>query len=598
MFGLVLSLALSANTCGVELKDLLGSSSVSVEHSGDGPSLHVYPVDKYLDSTYVVGESIHVTARFDAGNGNVVSKSANGVKFSLLRVNDQWDVFSEIVIHDRAAIGKQRGVAKASIPLSGVIPSPELPSEQFYLLYAEYTASNGEETKISGIAPIFIVKETALVDGWTKTITSSIRPDKTSSDDANVPFFRIDSPEKYTNELYVIDEPIRITSHFDVGEGNFVSSHYSGIKYYLRHVDSNWHIISDTVVFDKRVIGKQAGVSSVLIPLDKLSPSTELPEGELYFIYAQLVSSDGVKFDIPGITPITVLKERASEDDPLARGESTMRSGLSAPPSKVIIIASGSLTTEAFFYETRSKSRRCEDISSYSSPKLYSRTSIELLLICQAFRAVDTNVAFKFISAPNYSRALELVKNGSAHLMAESTWEEDIDEQYFYSTEPIIRKGEYFKGIYTTEENLEKMEINSVEDLRAYTALTPTNWSIDVETLISMGVTNRHAMQVPQAVLKMIHSGRGDYTLSDFTKQHRMAITDGEENLYPVAGVKVRLPSERRFIVSKKSDPEGEIFSMLEQGVKKLRKDGSIERALHESGFINSDIEGWKVINE
>ncbi|WP_370978392.1 hypothetical protein [Agaribacterium sp. ZY112] len=565
--------------------------------------LHLVPAGEYLNSTYFIGGSLNVSARFDAGEGNVISDKNNGIEFSLRRVSDKWEVISELVINDKKAVGKRRGLSSVSIPLRGILPSPELPTDEFYLLFARFTASNGVTTRVPGIAPIFIVDNNATTTGRKTKITTPLLAEVDELEESSKPFLKLQNLGQYAETIYISGESMHVSAKFNAGEGDAVDKSNNGIGYFLRRVDRDWNIISDIIVYDRSVIGKQFGVSQVLIPLSDVIPSTELPNNELYFLYAKFDSTDGKIYDVPGIAPITIIKNKPLTTESIELGPDSkgamsgvIKSDSSQP--KEIVISSGSISSDAFLYETRSKGRRCEDIKNYSSAQLYSRAVVELILICQAFRSVDKDISIRFVVAPNYTRSLELVRNGSAHMMAESAWAEDVDDAVFYATEPVIKKGEYFKGVYTSEKKLETMQVKTVADLRRYTALTPTDWMVDIKALRLMGVTNKRDVHSSQSILKMIHSGRGDYMLSDFTRQHQMAITDGDQVLYPIQGIKIRLDSERVFLVSRKSDPDGKIFEMLNQGIKNLRENSVIKRAFLESGFTNQDVEDWTVIND
>ncbi|WP_096086953.1 hypothetical protein [Agaribacterium haliotis] len=553
------------------------------------PKLYLVPEGEYLNSTYVIGESMTVRARFDAGEGSVVSDQGQGIEFLLRRVNANWEVISDLAVNDRGAIGKRRGLSTVSIPLGALLPSPDLPPGEFYLLFVHFISSSGVNTNTPGVAPIFIVSKDKAVSNKIEKVVQVQAKNVDEGMDLSVPFLRLNDSARYINEIYADSDRMYVSTVFNAGEGKTVDKSKGGIGYYLRRVDNNWNIFSDIIIYDRSAIGRQSGVSSAQIPLNDLVPSSDLPDDQYYFLYAQFSASDGSVHDIPGVAPVTIIKKLATDGGSIAN---------LSKKDREVVIAVGDLAANAFRHETVNKGRRCEDIKKYNSPKLLSRSVIELVLICQAFRSVGNNISLRFVIAPNYSRSLELVKSGSAHMMAESAWDDDIDKQELYVTEPIIQKGEYFKGIYSTEEKLMHMKIKSAEDLRRYTALTPTHWHVDLKALRSIGVTNKLDVHVPMAIIKMIHNGRGDYMLGDFTRQNRMAISDGELLLYPVQGVKIALYSERRFVLSRKADPDGELVEVINQGINNLRKQNIIKQAFSESGFFNNNVGDWRVLND
>jgi hypothetical protein len=65
----------------------------------------------------------------------------------------------------------------------------------------------------------------------------------------------------------------------------------------------------------------------------------------------------------------------------------------------------------------------------------------------------------------------------------------------------------------------------------------------------------------------------------------------------PINNLKMFLPDTRHFVVSKRH-PEGKaVFQALNKGLEILRINGTIEKALKQSGFINEKVTDWQTIN-
>lgn len=107
------------------------------------------------------------------------------------------------------------------------------------------------------------------------------------------PSIRFDDAQKYTSTEYLSGNSMQITTEYDAGTGFEVSAGLGGVNYLLRHMASNWTVMSDVGVTDSSAIGLQKGVSTVEIPLAGLTPSEDLNNGEFYFLFVRVRSSSG-----------------------------------------------------------------------------------------------------------------------------------------------------------------------------------------------------------------------------------------------------------------------------------------------------------------
>lgn len=131
-----------------QLKVYLGIGSTGIEF--DDESL-------YKNTDYKVGETIEVTCFYNAGEGATVNSNRDGVAVLLRELRSDWSVVKDVTQSDSRAIGQSKGVAQVSIPLDGVTATADLPSGNFYYLFAIFAASDGE-TYSKGISPIRILE--------------------------------------------------------------------------------------------------------------------------------------------------------------------------------------------------------------------------------------------------------------------------------------------------------------------------------------------------------------------------------------------------------------------------------------------------------
>jgi len=114
-----------------------------------------------------------------------------------------------------------------------------------------------------------------------------------------------DDAQKYTSTEYASGSSMQVTTEYDAGTGFEVAAGLGGINYLLRHMASNWTVINDVGVTDSSAIGLQKGTSTVGIPLEGLTPSEDLPNGEFYFLFVRVRSSSGETKNVSAY-PITI----------------------------------------------------------------------------------------------------------------------------------------------------------------------------------------------------------------------------------------------------------------------------------------------------
>ena len=236
-----------------------------------------------------------------------------------------------------------------------------------------------------------------------------------------------------------------------------------------------------------------------------------------------------------------------------------------------------------------------EQIKRFEGPHA-NRPTIDLLLELQALKAGGLDFDFQLVPAPNYERAKLEVVQGGADLTAETIWDDEIAEHgaALLKTEPIIRKGEFEKGIYVLAGNEKMLRANSLAQLQSCTAAVVGTWALDVKTLEAMNLQGIEKTSKPESVYLMIEKGRADFTLAEFSAAPDMVSENGGVKLVPIPNCKVGLLGSRSWIVSKASPSAAAVHAALVKGAKLLRDEGRIERAYRESGFLNARVADWK----
>ncbi|MAY43448.1 MULTISPECIES: hypothetical protein [unclassified Neptuniibacter] len=98
-------------------------------------------------------------------------------------------------------------------------------------------------------------------------------------------------------------------------------------------------------------------------------------------------------------------------------------------------------------------------------------------------------------------------------------------------------------------------------------------------------------------MFKMLKTGRVDYLFLYFSKREVLVSSIPGYDVVPVEGMKLVLYGTLHFIVSIKHKDYQKIALAMERGIKILKQQGAIKKAMIDSGFINPQVVRWKAIN-
>lgn len=227
-----------------------------------------------------------------------------------------------------------------------------------------------------------------------------------------------------------------------------------------------------------------------------------------------------------------------------------------------------------------------------------SRPVVDLVLELQALKAGGLDFDFELVRSLTYELAKQSVIEGDADLTAETIWDDEItaNAANFLSTDPIIRKGEFVKGIYVLPTNEKLLKLTSAGDLHDSVVAVVASWALDVKTVESLPVKSVHKAATPELVYAAIQRGQADFVLDEFSSQPDMSVQRGGVKLIPVQGYKIGILGSRSWIVGKKSADAEALLKALVAGTKVLRDNGTIQRAYTESGFFNPKVADWKTL--
>lgn len=247
-------------------------------------------------------------------------------------------------------------------------------------------------------------------------------------------------------------------------------------------------------------------------------------------------------------------------------------------------------------YNKMMEGTNCVDFDKFDSPYAH-RVTVELTLICKALHLGDIKPNIELISFEYTDRANKEIAAGKLDMAAQSRWFSSIDPEKFHASQAIVRNGEFKKGIFGLASNKALFEVDSLEKLRKFEALSSKRWTVDWKTIkdLKLPVTDSTG-QIPK-MYQMVNKKRADYVLAEFRSTDSFHNEFDGITLTAVPNITLVLNASRHFIVSKKSPNEKVIFETLEKGIDILRSKGAIEKAYYQSGFYNEKVKDWKVIN-
>lgn len=249
-------------------------------------------------------------------------------------------------------------------------------------------------------------------------------------------------------------------------------------------------------------------------------------------------------------------------------------------------------------YERLVDGRDPLSIRDYSGPGS-RRDVVEVILLQQALARAGSRYELSFQVEADYSATLDALVRGAAVASATSAWLSDLIPIWndIFITTAVIERGQFEAGFYTAPGNRQALTAQNDEALRALRAVSSRYWEIDWETLNAFGAQQlTHAQNWGQMV-EAVLSGEQDYLLAPFQQTENLALNLSEGTLMPIPGVKIGLAGTRHFAISR-AHPAGRDFNTaLHLGLLRLKKDGTVQRAYEDAGFINTEVANWRPVN-
>ncbi|MBQ4810962.1 hypothetical protein J8M20_06425 [Pseudoalteromonas luteoviolacea] len=229
---------------------------------------------------------------------------------------------------------------------------------------------------------------------------------------------------------------------------------------------------------------------------------------------------------------------------------------------------------------------------------LCQRDIVDLILIQKALILGNSQLEFKFVLIDHEEQEDNLLKSGLLLVSVDTMWLSQVQPiaHSVHISSPIIRKGEYYAGIYTAPNNTQALAKKIGSDLSQVSVVSNENWAVDWQTLQQLNPKAMFNESEWIIMAKLVSHGWVDIMLVSFNNSPLFRYSGEDYVIEAIKGVKVALQDSRHFVVSKKHPRSQQTFRELELGIKQLRSSKFIEKSYRNCGFLTNLVDNWREI--
>ena len=241
--------------------------------------------------------------------------------------------------------------------------------------------------------------------------------------------------------------------------------------------------------------------------------------------------------------------------------------------------------------------RSPQEITDFSG-RYVRRDVVDMIIAQQALYLGGFNKKFTYQIGKINFRNTKLLEQGELLLSFDSYWYEDAKSltDKVYISDAVIRKGEYFAGVFTSPNNNKVFKLQHLSDFNQLTSVSTPRWRTDWQTLSQLPLKDLVAEDEWLSQVRMVSMQWIDFMLMPLMPQTNNRYVLEDIVLQAVPNVLVLLDDSRHFVIAKQH-PEGErAFKALQAGLKVLRAQGAIAKAYRQAGFI-PDLSEQLIIN-
>ena len=227
------------------------------------------------------------------------------------------------------------------------------------------------------------------------------------------------------------------------------------------------------------------------------------------------------------------------------------------------------------------------------------RDVVEVVLVQQALREGGFKQPVEFKVANAYARIQQQIESGTVAISANSLWLGDLESRsdFIYISEPSVELGEFEAGLYVISSNTNALSASKLEDVQRLTAVSNKQWTVDWNTLVQLELAQLENTVKWTNMISMIKGKRVDFLLAPFQPTEDFSFVADNTKFIPIPNLKIQLRDTRNFAISKKHAHGLAVYKAFNKGLELLKEKGVVKKAYQQSGFFNSRVTNWKIIN-
>ncbi len=239
---------------------------------------------------------------------------------------------------------------------------------------------------------------------------------------------------------------------------------------------------------------------------------------------------------------------------------------------------------------------RCPPVFSPQTKNI-GRKSIVTVLLCNAIKEAGFLGSIQFVVSGNGFRRKKSLASGAGAVLGHTIFVSSITEdnrfnsEHFILSDPVIGRGEYYVGFFTTKENMAVvLAALSENKLSSLVGVTAQSFYQSHKTMQLLGVETIETLSRLQKVGVFIKKNRADFTLGGIGSAYIMRGL----KLYRVPGYKVLLTDSRVFVFNHAST---KLHAIVQKYIAKMRTgDDLLRRAFQHAGFLDDKYRDWQLL--
>ncbi|WP_082768828.1 hypothetical protein [Paraglaciecola hydrolytica] len=223
------------------------------------------------------------------------------------------------------------------------------------------------------------------------------------------------------------------------------------------------------------------------------------------------------------------------------------------------------------------------------------RDVVDIILLQQALKRGGLELPVSFRTGHYELRNRQLLEEGFLLVSVDTFWltEAQKVQEHLYISEPILRKGEYVAGFYTSPHNKKALAARSLIDIQQLSGVSSQNWTADWQAMQQLGLKQLIDESIWVSQVKLVDRQFVDFMLAPFN----VGFAKNNLELVIIPNIAVKLDDSRHYVISKNHPLADSAFKAINTGIAKMRQSGQIHKAYSDAGFFYAIEHKWKIIN-